>query len=193
MILNKQYSKDEYFEIKNKIEEQMKKDDTFGQFFPPHLAPFGFNETLGHDYYPVNKEWAKEKGFNWQEKTTGTYGKETILEKDMSKMTEEINDSLISEIFICRDCGKNYRLIQAEIDFYKRMHLPIPHKDFECRHQDRMRKRNPRILWPRSCMCKIAGHLNHKDKNCAEKFETTYSPERAEIIYCENCYQQEVY
>ena len=25
------------------------------------------------------------------------------------------------------------------------------------------------------------------------EFETTYSPDRSEIIYCEKCYQQEVY
>ncbi|MEI6281073.1 MAG: hypothetical protein WCP17_03715, partial [bacterium] len=59
----------------------------------------------------------------------------------------------------------------------------IPHKDFECRHQERISKRNPHKLWHRKCM---------KD-GCQNEFETSYSPERPEIVYCENCYNQEVY
>ncbi len=192
MILNKQYTKEEYYKLKEKIDEELKKDGTFGQFFSPEIAPFGYNESLAQDFLPLSKSEALKRGYNWQEKTTGTYGKETILEKDIPKTTEEITDSLTSEIFVCKNCGKNYRLIQAELDYYKRMHLPIPHKDFECRHLDRMSKRNPRKLWPRSCMCKNGNHMNHAGVACTEKFETTYSPDRPEIIYCESCYQQEV-
>lgn len=72
------------------------------------------------------------------------------------------------------------------------MHLPIPHKDFECRHQNRMSKRNPRKLWSRSCMCKSEKHMNHSGVACTENFETSYAPDRKEVVYCENCYQQEV-
>ena len=49
MILNKEYTKEEFYKIKEQIDEQMKRDGSFGQFFPPSLAPFGFNETLGQD------------------------------------------------------------------------------------------------------------------------------------------------
>lgn len=192
MILNKTYTKEEYNELKNMIIEKMKKEGTYGQFFPPTLSPFGYNEALCQDFLPLTKEEALKRGYKWQEKTTGTYGKETILEKDIPNTTEKIPDSILSEIFVCSDCKKNYRLTEAEVVFYKRMHLPIPHKDFECRHQDRMKKRNPRKLWSRSCMCKQEDHHNHNGLKCDEKFETTYSPDRPEIVYCENCYQQEV-
>lgn len=30
-------------------------------------------------------------------------------------------------------------------------------------------------------------------KGCQNEFETSYSPDRPEIIYCEKCYQQEIY
>jgi len=192
MILNKQYTKDEYYILKNKIVESMKTEGLYGQYFPPYLAPFGFNETLGHDYYPVTKEWAKEKGFKWQEKTTGTYGEETIKENCIPDIIEKTPDSITSDILGCKDCKKNFKITQNELNFYRRMHLPIPHKDFECRHQDRIKKRNPRQLWPRSCMCKNEQHHNHTGRSCPEKFETTYSPDRPETIYCESCYQQEV-
>jgi len=31
----------------------------------------------------MTEKEAKEQGFNWQDKTTGTYGKETIKESEM--------------------------------------------------------------------------------------------------------------
>lgn len=192
IILNKQYTKEEYYELKQKIEEQMKKDGTFGQYFPAQVAPFSYNESLAQDFLPLTRDEAIKRGFGWQEKSTGTFGKETVSEENIPNTCEKISDRILSEVFACNECGKNYRLTQAEIEFYKRMHLPIPHKDFECRHQNRMRKRNPRTLWKRSCMCKEEKHMNHSDSECKEKFETTYAPERNEIVYCESCYQQEV-
>jgi hypothetical protein len=192
MILNKEYEKEEYYELKNKIDEQLKKEGTYGQYFPAWVAPFSYNEALAQDFFPLGKDEALKRGFSWQEKITGTYGKETIKKDETPNTINDIDENILKEIFVCSDCGKNYRLIQAELDFYKRMHLPIPHKDFECRHKDRMSKRNPRKLWSRSCMCKNINHIDHKGKECAEKFKTTYSPERQETIYCEKCYQQEV-
>jgi uncharacterized protein YbaR (Trm112 family) len=192
MILNKEYTKEEYYKIKNQIDEQMKKEDTYGQFFPSEFSPFGFNETLGYDYYPIIKEEATERGFKWQEEITGTYGKETIKNSDIPNSMENVNDEILKEILVCEDCNKNYRITKMELDFYKRMNIPLPHKDFECRHKNRMSKRNPRKLWTRSCMCKLNTHA-HDEAKCENEFETAYSPDRAEKVFCENCYQQEVY
>jgi hypothetical protein len=30
-------------------------------------------------------------------------------------------------------------------------------------------------------------------EGCKNEFETSYAPEGSEIVYCERCYQQEVY
>ena len=189
-ILNKQYTKEDYEKLKNEIVESMKKDDTYGEFFPQSMSPFGYNETLAKEYFPLTREEAIAKGFRWQEQTTGTFGKETVPEKNMPQTIEEVSDTILSEVLVCNECGKNFRITQAELQFYRRLGLPIPHKDFECRHQNRMNKRNPRTLWPRSCMCDMAGH-RHEGGHCENTFETSYSPERSEIVYCETCYQTE--
>lgn len=36
-----------------------------------------------------------------------------------------------------------------------------------------------------------ANHF-HGDNHCPNEFETSYAPERPEIVYCEDCYQNEV-
>ena len=183
LILNKQYSKEEYFKLKEKIEEQLRNDRIYGQFFPPEIAPFGYNETLANDLFPLTKEDALQRGFRWQEKTTGTYGKETIKKETIPNSIENVDDKILNEILVCEDCNKNFRITEAELNFYRRMHLPLPHKDFECRHKERMSKRNPRKLWHRKCM----------KENCPNEFETAYSPDRSEVVYCEDCYQKKIY
>ncbi len=198
-ILNKKYEKDEYIKLRDEIIESMKKDGTYGQFFPPELSPFGYNETLAKEYFPLTRDEALSKRYRFQEKSTGTFGKETMVEENIPNSIDKADDSILSEILACNECGKNFKIVRAELDFYKRMGLPIPHKDFECRHQARMSKRNPRKLWKRSCVCGSAGspqattkHINHPNGACTEEFETSYSPDRKEIVYCESCYQQEV-
>ena len=190
-ILNKQYTPEEYKALKEQIVESMKKEGIYGEFMPPQLSPFPYNDTLAQEYYPLTEKEAKAKGFNWQTKVSGTYGKETIAEKDMPETIGEISEDILNQVLVCKDCKKNFRITRAKFDFYKRMNLPLPHKDFECRHQDRMKKRNPRKLWPRACMCELKNHI-HGAKKCPNEFETSYSPERPEVVYCENCYQQEV-
>jgi len=183
MILNKEYSKEEYYELKEKIEKQLKEDGLFGQFFPPELAPFGYNESLIQDFFPLSKEEVIKRGYHWQEKTTGTFSKETIKKGEVPSSIKDVDEKILEEVLVCEDCNKNFKIIEPELSFYKRMGLPLPHKDFECRHRDRMLKRNPLKLYSRECM---------KD-GCSNKFETTYSPEKEEVIYCESCYQKEIY
>ncbi len=202
MILNKEYSKEEYFKLKEKIEEQLKKDGTYGQFFPPQLAPFGYNETLAQDFFPLSKEEAIRRGFWWQEKITGTYNQATIKKGEIPSLIRTVGEAILSEILVCETCNKNFKIMKAEFDFYKRMNLSLPHKDFECRHKERMAKRNPRKLWHRKCQCagKVsengvytnAAEHQHAVGHCQNEFETSYSPDRKEVIYCEACYQAEV-
>ena len=183
MILNKMYSKEEYFEIKGKIEKQLAEDKLLGQFFPSDIAPFAYNESLIQDFYPLSKEAALARGYRWFDKTTGTFGKETIKKGAIPNTVQDIPENILSEVLVCEECNKNFRLVEAEVAFYKKMGLPIPHKDFECRHNDRMKKRNGMKLYHRACM----------KEGCTNEFQTTYAPERPEVIYCESHYQQEVY
>jgi hypothetical protein len=74
-----------------------------------------------------------------------------------------------------------FRIIPQELEFYRKHNLPIPKRHPDQRHLDRMKLRNPRKLFTRNC-----------DK-CGENMQTTYAPERPEIIYCEECYEKEVY
>jgi hypothetical protein len=62
------------------------------------------------------------------------------------------------------------------------MNIPLPRYCPNCRHHERLKNRNPLKLYKRTCM----------KEGCDVEFETTYAPERKEIVYCEKCYQNEV-
>ncbi len=193
-ILNKQYSKEEYKKLRAEIIAQMKGEGIYGDFFPKELSSFGYNESSAMDEYPLTKKEALAQGFAWEETPRGTYQKETV---DWSTFPDSITDvpddfDIGREIFECIDCKKNYRVIKDELGFYKRMQIPIPRTCPECRHIKRFTNRGPNQLWHRSCRCDKKNHT-HGEQACTTEFETSYSPERPEIIYCEKCYQQEVY
>ena len=193
-ILNKQYTKKEYQELVPKIKKHMndmpytdKKGRIYkyGEFFPPELSPFGYNETIANEYFPLTKEQAIKQGYNWYDKPKSEY-KATIKAKDLPDNIKDVDDSILKEVIECNnsDCaGSNvFRIIPQELKFYKKMNLPLPHLCPDCRHRERIKQRNPLKLWKRQCM----------NKGCTNTFETTYSPERPEIVYCEKCYNKEV-
>ena len=200
-ILNKQYTKESFDELRTKIIEHMNsmpyKDKMgneyrFGEFFPAELSYFGYNETEANEHFPLSKEQALKNGYRWQDNIQRTTGKETLKPENIPDGIDEIGDSILDEILACIDCQRNYKIVPNELVLYKKMKIPIPRRCFYCRHDARLKRRNPFKLWHRTCMCDKQNHF-HRGEKCKVEFETSYAPDRPEIVYCEKCYQQEVY
>jgi len=205
-ILNKQYSKEEYEKLIDKIKKDMdanpyidKKGRTykFGEFFPPELSPFYYNETIAQDYYPLEKKDADKYGFQWKEKENKNYNIE-IKTGNLPDHIKDVSDEIIGKVIECahkglceEQCTEAFKIREDDLRFYRSNSLPLPRLCPNCRHYQRLKQRNPPKLWHRQCMCEKENH-EHKGK-CENEFETSYAPERSEIIYCEKCYQQEVY
>jgi len=189
-ILNKQYSEAEYTALVEQIVSDMKKLGEFGEFFPISKSAFAYNETLANDYYPLTKDAAILKGYRWKDDVGGTFGRETIKSFEMPDKIEDVPDNITSEVLKCGQCTKNFRIIQKEFDFYKLIKVPLPRQCPDCRYYDRLSFRSPRKLWHRQCMCD-KNHTHHTER-CNNEFETSYASDRPEIVYCEQCYQQEV-
>lgn len=180
-ILNKQYSKEEYFELKERIIEHMKKTNEWGQFFPMRDSPFAYNESMANFSFPLGKEEILKQDLCFQENLQQTKGQTTLL--NISEDINNIEDQILNEILECSLCKRNYKIIQNELSFYKKWQIPIPRKCFFCRLKRRFELRGPSNLWHRKCM---------KD-GCQNEFDTSYALDRPEIVYCESCYNQEVY
>ncbi len=205
-ILNKQYSKEEYFKLVPKIIEHMNnmpfKDKEgliykYGEFFPSELSPFTYNETIAQEYFTKTKEEIIKEGHTYRAPFERDY-KITLEIKDLSDNIQDVSESILEEVIACPNngnektqCTKAYRIIKSELDFLKNNNIALPRYCPNCRHYERLKKRNSFHLWRRQCTCDKENH-EHKGE-CQNEFETPYAPDRPEIIYCEKCYQAEVY
>lgn len=177
-IFNKQYSKGEYEVLVGRIIEHMMKTGEWGEFLDYTCSPFGYNEAVGSEYFPLSKEQALALGANWHEDTAEK------LEGTPSQAPEDIRmvgDDVLTKVFTCEVTGRPYKITPQELKFYRNMKLPLPRRHHDQRHMDRIELHNPYKLVDRMC------------GKCGTAIQTTYSENRAKIVYCETCYLATVY
>ncbi|MBU0457997.1 hypothetical protein KJ652_07175 [Patescibacteria group bacterium] len=180
-ILNMQYAKEEYFELLPKIIDHLVSTDEWGKYFPKETLQFAYNESVAMDMFPLTKEEALAQGWKWKDDLPFTTGQETITWDQVADDIADIDDSICDEVLACEVTGKNFRITKQELAFYKKLNVALPRMCFDERHRRRKVKRNPWQLWLRKC-----------DK-CSEEIWSTFAPERAETVFCEECYHGEVY
>jgi len=236
-IFNKQYTKEEYKELRAKIiahmnerpyvrevrnekGEMRKMEYRYGEFFPPEFSPYAYNETLAQDFFPLTKAEAEAKNFLWREPEARKY-ETTVDARNLSDNIKNAPNEILKEIIKCEKCSKPYRIIEMELQFYRHVHLPLPHLCPNCRFMERFKFVNPPKFWHGKCECggktsnsqpttnngdsgskssvvsRKSQYVNtavhsHGAEPCPNEFETSYAPGRTEIIYCEQCYQAEV-
>ncbi len=210
-VFNQQYSKEDYEALVMKIKKQMDKIPytdkqgivyKYGEFFPAEFSPFGYNNTIAMQHFPLAKEEALEKGYPWTEVERGEY-EITQKSSELPDSIENVSEEFTKEVIECEKCKKPYRILINEFNFLRNEKIPIPRMCSDCRLERRLSDRLNVALYERSCMCAGRGDIAGKYQNttahlhgnnpCGERFKTGYSPERPEIVYCEKCYQQEVY
>lgn len=179
-ILNKEYPKEEYEKLVSKLIAHMRETGEWGEFLNPALSAFGYNESMAADYYPLTKDQALVRGWQWsdaKEKRGAYLGPKASIEGSVTK----VNDAICDKILTCVVSGKPYKIVPQELHFYRKMGIPIPALCPDQRHTERIQRRNPRKLWKRTC------------GKCGGEVRTTYAPDRPETIYCERCYLETVY
>lgn len=191
-ILNKQYSKEEYEALVPKIIQHMKDmpyvDKSglkyeFGEFFPAEISPFAYNESIAQDYFPITPNIAEQSGYRWREYVPNTYVT-SIRGQDLPDKIEDVEKSILDEVIECEVTKKPFKIFEDELSFYKRLNLPVPSVHPDERHNRRLRLRNEMRFYKRKCY------------NCEKIVDTTYRPVEAggpEKVYCESCYNKEVY
>jgi hypothetical protein len=182
LILNKQYSKEEYEKILSRIIEHMKKTGEWGEFFSITLSPFCYNETIAQQYYPLTKDQALKTGLKWTDEESEKLQVEKIIPANkLPDKISDIPDDILNWAIECAVTKKPFRIIPQELKFYRQHSLPIPRLHYDQRYKERVALRNPRKLYDRKCA------------KCAAAIRTTYSPDRPETVYCENCYLKNIY
>ena len=197
-IFNKVYPKEEYIKLKEEIIKQMNKTPyidkagriyKYGEFFPIEISPWAYNETVAQEISPLTEIEAKKNGYEWREQTVKNF-EITIPTEKIPDTIDEVSEEILKEVLGCKhkgdcdhQCNTAFRLANYELAFYKKNKIPLPILCPNCRYYERLSQLPALKLWHRKCM----------KEGCQNEFETSYAPDRPEIVYCERCYQQEVY
>lgn len=184
-ILNKQYSKKDYHSLQAKIIAHMKQTGEYGEFFSMAFSPFAYNQSRAQEYYPLSPDKAVSRDLSWSSysnplpEATRSLAAEKLLE-----YITDTPDDVVNWLIIPNKTDaiyRPYRIQKAELAFYRKTGLPLPHKHPDQRYEDRLAQRNPRKLWQRNCA------------QCKQNIETSFSPESTARVYCEECYKKVIY
>jgi len=210
-ILNKQYGKEQYEKLVRRIIAQMNEmpyRDTqgnlyrYGEFFPMECSPFAYNETLASQYYPLTENEVRERGYAWKQLDKQEY-RATMQASDLPDHIGDAPDTIIKEVVACMNCARGFTITKQELAFSRKLNVPLSRTCFYCRIGEKLKDQpHPMKLWNRRCQCggktsenkvytNVAEHP-HKFAPCPDEFQTSYAPERPEIVYCKECYQMEI-
>ncbi len=186
-ILNKQYSKEEYLTLKEKIIEDMNakpyvdetgKVWTYGDFFKPGFSKFPYNKSNAMKFFPKPKEEALAMGYTWDDSEGPAYVT-TIKSENLPDTIAETADEILNEVVECANCKRGYKIVQGELNLLRKMGLPVSHECPKCRENERFARMTKPGMHHRTC-----------DK-CGIDIYTPYAPEDPKIVYCVRCYQSE--
>ena len=159
----------------------MKRRGEWGEFFPISDSVFGYNESLAQEQIPLDRSEVLARGWTWREdsdeRRRAYIGPATAIPDSITLVPEDF----CAKVLKCEETGRPFKLVEPELQYYRRNNIPIPTICPDARHKRRLQFRNPRILWGRSCA------------SCNQAIQTTYAPSRPEKVFCEACYQEHVY
>lgn len=198
-IFNRQYTKEEYEIQVAKIITHMQSTWEWWEFFHPSLSPFGYNETVAQEYYPIEVKgdrlyvkgdegielWThgyKPSNYSSDPKipdTAQVIRPTEISDEDRARLAD--TDDILRQAILCEISNRPYMIQKAELEFYRKHKLLIPRKHPDIRHEERMKLRPGRTLYLRTCDC------------CGEEMLSVYSQDHEWKVYCESCYQQQVF
>jgi len=186
-ILNKEYPKEEYEILREKIIEDMKKNPyidengriwTYGEFFGIGFSKFPYNNTNAFKFFPKTKKEALASGYTWNDEEENQ-ADATISGENLPETIKEVDNSILKEVISCTTCDRRYKIASLELDLLRKMNIPLPDTCLKCRGKSHFEKLQMPKLYDRVCA------------KCGDEVRTSFDPDRPEIIYCVKCYQQE--
>lgn len=179
-ILNKQYEKDEYEKLKDKIISDMRKSGEYGKFLPYSMSAGPFNFSNAFLYFSdTKKEDILKLGGYWED----------IVESNIEGMStnklpddiKDVEDTIITQALICPETGWRFNIAQNELSFYKENNIPLPRYHFDVRTKNSLKYLTVLKAYPYNCFY------------CKKEVEAYYLPEwKYQKIACVECYKQNI-
>ncbi len=126
-VLNKQYSRDEYFDLVPRIVAQMGATGEWGRWFPLSFSPHDYRDSSVHEHLlPIPLEVARSRGYRFVDSPGDVEGAEAGDGRvPPDKLSAANAAEVLSTTYRCPSTGKAFRYQKAEIDFSMRNGIPL--------------------------------------------------------------------
>jgi hypothetical protein len=181
-VLNRQYSPEEYFALVDKIKSDMWKNGEYGDGLPMEFSAQAYNCSVASISFPLSDaEIIKLGAYIAKDPESNAGDIKTLSGSEIPQTIDEVTDDILNYGIICEITGKPFRITASELQFYRKMKLPIPSVHPVIRMNDKAR------------IVKIGKKYKANCANCGKFMYSVFDPKDDFILYCEKCYQQEVY
>ena len=128
--------------------------------------------------------WKQKMKTTWRTKESEVNIPEWIKLINYDDLVDDIMDvdnTILEDAIICKDSKRPFRIVKKELEFYKKYNIPLPriHPDIRIKEKN---KRKPKI-WLYLVKC----------NKCNEETLSVHRWDKWYKIYCESCYNKEIY
>ena len=181
-VLNKQYSKEEYWPLVDKIKTKMLERGEYGDAVGFEFSALAYNFSHGQISFPLSaEEVSKLGGYTAPEPEIGVSNIKVLNKDEFPKTIDETTDDILEVAIKCEETGRPFRIIASELGFYQEMRLPLPSV------HPSVRLDRKHIFAP------IGISYDTKCKKCERNIKSAFDPHEGYTLYCEDCYKKEVY
>ena len=179
-ILNKQYTKEEYEILRDKIVSDMKTRGEYGEFLPYSMSAGPFNFSTSFLYFPdTKKEDILKLGGYWEDIDESHI--EGMPTSELPDDIKNVPDGITTKALICPKTGWRFNIAQNELIFYKEHNIPLPRYHFDVRTKEQLKYFTVLQSYPYKCFY------------CKKDVYAHYPPEWGyKKIACEECYRQNI-
>ncbi len=179
-ILNKQYTKEDYKKLKDKIIGDMEKRGEYGKYLPYSMGLCDYYLSNGRIYFPdVSKEDIIKKGGYWSDEDLSS--RDGVSSTTLPDSIIDTGKSICSQALICPETKYRFNISEAEYEFHKNKNFALPRLHFDLRALKRAAKTV--VLKSYSSKCFY----------CKADIMAYYPPEwEYNKIACEDCYKQNI-
>ncbi len=181
-IFNKQYDEGEYFKIVDQIKTEMLERGEYNDGPGFEFSAQAYNFSIGQNLYPLTSKQIKDfGGYLAKEPETNVGDLEILNLKQLPQTINEVTDDILEKAIRCEISGRPFRIISSELSFYRRIGIPLPTVHPSIRMDNRWKFSPTGKKYKTTCV------------KCKKEMESLFDPKEITSLYCEKCYQKEVY
>ena len=181
-ILNKKYSKEEYYKVLDEIKTEMLKRGEYGNGVGMEFSAQAYNFSVAQISFPLSdEEIVKLGGYIARDPETNAKDVNLISKEELPQTIEEVDEDILNKAIKCEISGRPFRITASELIFYKNMKLPLPSTHPSIRMENRIKLPSNGKRYKAICA------------KCDKKIETMFDSKDKYILYCEDCFKQEIY